>query len=109
MAVAASEVVVGLGLIVAMARRKLVLDVDRFRMLREVGPMIQGAWLCLLAPLAGAWTILVMGDTITRRTAGWISTISVFAAFGGAVASFVGLLGKEPEQRESLTTAWTWL
>ena len=34
MAVAASEVVVGLGLIVAIARRKLVLDVDRFRLLR---------------------------------------------------------------------------
>jgi NADH:ubiquinone oxidoreductase subunit K len=34
MAVAASEVVVGLGLIVAVARRRLVLDVDQFRMLR---------------------------------------------------------------------------
>jgi NADH-quinone oxidoreductase subunit K len=34
MAVAASEVVVGLGIIVAMSRRRLVLDVDRFRALR---------------------------------------------------------------------------
>ena len=34
MAVAASEVVVGLGLIVAMARQRLVLDVDRFSRLR---------------------------------------------------------------------------
>ena len=34
MAVAASEVVVGLGLIVAMARRKLVLDVDKLTTLR---------------------------------------------------------------------------
>ena len=34
MAVAASEVVVGLGIIVAMSRRKLELDVDRFRVLR---------------------------------------------------------------------------
>jgi NADH-quinone oxidoreductase subunit K len=34
MAVAASEVVVGLGLIVAMARRKLALDVDRLSTLR---------------------------------------------------------------------------
>jgi NADH-quinone oxidoreductase subunit K len=34
MAVAASEVVVGLGLIVAMARRKLALDVDKLTMLR---------------------------------------------------------------------------
>jgi len=34
MAVAASEVVVGLGLIVAMGRRHLELDVDKFRTLR---------------------------------------------------------------------------
>jgi NADH-quinone oxidoreductase subunit K len=34
MAVAASEVVVGLGLIVAIARRHLDLDVDRLRILR---------------------------------------------------------------------------
>ena len=34
MAVAASEVVVGLGLIVAMARRRLELDVDRMTLLR---------------------------------------------------------------------------
>jgi len=34
MAVAASEVVVGLGLIVAMARRKLVLDTDHLTTLR---------------------------------------------------------------------------
>ena len=34
MAVAASEVVVGLGLIVAMARRNLVLDVDKLTSLR---------------------------------------------------------------------------
>jgi NADH-quinone oxidoreductase subunit K len=34
MAVAASEVVVGLGLIVAMARKHLELDVDKFNILR---------------------------------------------------------------------------
>ena len=34
MAVAASEVVVGLGLVVALARRRLDLDVDRLRVLR---------------------------------------------------------------------------
>jgi NADH-quinone oxidoreductase subunit K len=34
MAIAASEVVVGLGLIVAMSRRHLALDVDKFRTLR---------------------------------------------------------------------------
>ena len=59
--------------------------------------MIAGAWLCLLAPLAGALAITLLGGSISRRTAGWISTLSVFTAFGGAVASFVGLL--EPRAR----------
>ncbi|HUH15196.1 MAG TPA: NADH-quinone oxidoreductase subunit L [Gaiellaceae bacterium] len=71
--------------------------------------MIPGAWVCLLAPLAGALLITLAGASISRRTAAWISTLSVFAAFGGAVASFVGLLGREREEREVVTTAWTWL
>ncbi|MDQ3066439.1 MAG: NADH-quinone oxidoreductase subunit L [Actinomycetota bacterium] len=71
--------------------------------------MIAGAWLCLLAPLAGAVAITLLGGSISRRTAGWISTASVFTAFGGAVASFVGLLGRGHEEREEITTAWTWL
>jgi NADH-quinone oxidoreductase subunit L len=71
--------------------------------------MTQGAWICLFAPLAGAFAITVLGDTIGRRTAGWISTLSVFVAFGGALVSFVALLGKGEEERSHLTTAWTWL
>jgi len=71
--------------------------------------MTQGAWLCLLAPLGGAWAITVMGDSISRRTAAWISTISVFTAFAGALVSFVALLRKGAEERETMTTAWTWL
>src|ERR671923_20525 len=44
MALAASEVVVGLGLIVAMARRRLELDVDKLRTLRgERGRMVAAA------------------------------------------------------------------
>ena len=36
--------------------------------------MVAGAWLCLLAPLAGALAITLAGTRISRRTAGWIST-----------------------------------
>ena len=71
--------------------------------------MIAGAWLCLLAPLAGALLITLLGERISRRTAAWLSTLSVFTAFGGAVAAFVGLLGRGHEDREHVTTAWTWL
>ena len=72
-------------------------------------PLIAGAWICLLAPLAGALTITLLGTTISRNTAAWISTTSVFAAFGGAVAAFIGLLGREHEERHVVTSAWTWL
>jgi NADH-quinone oxidoreductase subunit L len=71
--------------------------------------MTAGAWLCLLAPLAGALLITILGGSISRNTAAWLSTFSVFIAFGGAVASLVGLLGRDPEEREVVTTAWTWL
>ena len=37
--------------------------------------MIAGAWICLLAPLAGALAITLAGQRISRRTAGWISTL----------------------------------
>ena len=49
--------------------------------------MIAGAWICLLAPLCGALAITLLGGSISRRTAAWISTVSVFTAFGGAVAA----------------------
>ena len=71
--------------------------------------MTAGAWLCLLAPLAGALAIALLGGSISRRTAAWISTASVFTAFVGAIVSFVGLLGRDHEEREVVTTAYTWL
>ena len=71
--------------------------------------MITGAWICLLAPLAAAALITVAGTRISRRGAGYLATVACFVAFGGAVASFAGLLGRDPEEREVLSTAWTWL
>jgi NADH-quinone oxidoreductase subunit L len=70
--------------------------------------MIAGAWLCLAAPLAGALLITLCGTRISRRTAGWLSTVSVFVAFAGAVWSFFGLRAHGSEHG-SISTAWTWL
>ncbi len=70
--------------------------------------MIWGAWICLLAPLAGALAITLAGTRISRATAGWLSTASVFVAFGGAIASFFGLRA-HGLRHGAYTTAWTWL
>jgi NADH-quinone oxidoreductase subunit L len=70
--------------------------------------MIAGAWLCLFAPLAGTLAITVGGNRISRLAAGWLSTASVFVAFGGAVWSFFGLRAHGSEHG-ALSTAWVWL
>jgi len=71
--------------------------------------VIAGAWICLLAPLAGALAVTAGGTALSRRTAGYLSTASVGVAFGGAVTSFVALLGRDGGDREHVSTAWTWL
>jgi len=68
-----------------------------------------GGWVCLLAPLAGAVAITLAGVRISRRTAGWISTLTTFLAFGGALVAFVGLWAADHGDREELSTAYTWL
>ena len=68
-----------------------------------------GAWLCLLAPLGGTILITLLGTRITRRTAAWLATASVFVAFGGAVWAFLELQAQDPRSRTDITTAWTWL
>jgi NADH-quinone oxidoreductase subunit L len=71
--------------------------------------MMAGAWVCLLSPLAGALTITAAGGRISRRTAGWISTLTTFLAFGGAVVAFIGLWATDPADREQVSNAYTWL
>jgi NADH-quinone oxidoreductase subunit L len=71
--------------------------------------MIAGGWICLLAPLAGALAITLAGQRISRRTAGWISTLTTFAAFGGALIALLGLWAADPGDRERVSTAYTWL
>ena len=71
--------------------------------------MVNGAWVCLLAPLAGFLAIMLAGNRITRRQAGHLSTASVFVGFAGAVVAFIDALSRDSEDRAVTTTAWTWL
>ena len=71
--------------------------------------MTQAAWICLLLPLASAVAITLAGTRISRRAAGYISTVTTMGAFAAAVVAFVELLGKSPSHRSAVTTSWTWL
>ncbi len=71
--------------------------------------MIAGAWVCLLSPLVGALAITLTGTRISRRTAAYISTLTTFLAFGGALVAFFGLWAEGHGDREVVSTAYTWL
>ncbi|MBM3677691.1 MAG: NADH-quinone oxidoreductase subunit L [Actinobacteria bacterium] len=68
-----------------------------------------GAWVCLLAPLAGFLVILLGGNRIRRQEAGWISTLSVFIGFAGAVGALVELWQSDHGDRHHVLRAFTWL
>jgi NADH-quinone oxidoreductase subunit L len=70
--------------------------------------MTPGAWLCLASPLAATFLITLLGTSISRRAAGWISTLSTFLSFAGALWAFFSLRAQAGSRGE-LTTAWTWL
>ncbi len=71
--------------------------------------MTTGGWICLAAPLAGVVLIILGGSRTSRRTAGWLATLSVAVSFGGALWSFADMLGKDVPQRHASSTAYTWL
>jgi NADH-quinone oxidoreductase subunit L len=71
--------------------------------------MIAGAWICLVSPLVAAVLITLGGTRSSRRAAAYLSTLSCFVAFAGALVSFIGLLGRDGSNREVQSTAWTWI
>jgi NADH-quinone oxidoreductase subunit L len=71
--------------------------------------MIAGAWICLVSPLVATALITLAGTRISRRTAAYLSTLSCFVAFVGALVTFIGLLGRDGSNREIQSTAWTWI
>ncbi len=71
--------------------------------------MIVAAWICLVAPLAAALAITLLGNRVGRRGAGYLSTGSVLVSFVAAVVVFAKLWGESPETRDHASTAWTWL
>ncbi len=71
--------------------------------------MTQAAWICLFLPLLGAVLITLLGTGISRRAAGWISTLTSAGAFAAAVVAFVEMQSRAPEDRAETSTAWNWL
>ncbi len=71
--------------------------------------MKAAAWVCLLLPLASTLAIAFAGTGISRRVAGYISTVTTMGSFAAAVVAFAQMWGESVSQRGHVTTSWTWL
>src|SRR3954454_197396 len=71
--------------------------------------MVVAAWICLLAPLGAALLITLLGTSVSRRAAAYISTASVLGSFAAALVVFAKLWAESPENRSHASTAWEWL
>jgi NADH-quinone oxidoreductase subunit L len=67
------------------------------------------AWVCLLAPLAGVLAIALSGNGLSRRTAGYLATSSTAVSFAAAVVAFALTLGHSASDRQTTTTAFSWI
>src|SRR5690242_1672841 len=64
------------------------------------------AWLVLAFPLAGT-VVLSLGYRFwPGRLAGWIGTAAIAGSFVCAIATFISLMGKDPEQRHVASTLY---
>jgi NADH-quinone oxidoreductase subunit L len=71
--------------------------------------VIVSAWICLVAPLAAALLITLLGRGISRRAAAYVSTTSVLGSFAAAAVVFAKLWGESPDARSHPSTVWEWL
>ncbi|HSC51802.1 MAG TPA: NADH-quinone oxidoreductase subunit L [Gaiellaceae bacterium] len=71
--------------------------------------MIYAAWTCLISPLVATALITVGGNRLSRRGAGFLSTLSVLVSLVAALVAFAVLLGDPPTQRYHPSTLWSWL
>jgi len=71
--------------------------------------VIVAAWICLVAPLAAALLITLLGNSISRRVAGYVATASVLGSFAAAVVVLAKLWSEAPGDRSHASTAWEWL
>ena len=71
--------------------------------------MTSTARITLLLPLASCLGITLAGTRISRRTAGYVSTVTAMGAAVSAAVAFFDMWSKAPSARGSATTSWTWL
>jgi NADH-quinone oxidoreductase subunit L len=65
-------------------------------------------WLILFCPLLGTVVIALAGRRLPAKTAGWIGSAAIAAAFGLSVAALVAMLGHSADHRHFTSAIWSY-
>jgi NADH-quinone oxidoreductase subunit L len=66
-------------------------------------------WLVLAFPVAGTLIVSFGWRVLPGRTAGWIASAAIFAAFLSAIGALIDLQDHPAEERSLVDSAWTYL
>ncbi|MFM1752446.1 MAG: NADH-quinone oxidoreductase subunit, partial [Actinomycetota bacterium] len=104
MVVAAAEVVVGLGIIVSIMRRRPGATVEGLGIV-----VLDLIWLIPALPLAGFFVILIFGRILGEPKAGIVATAMTALSFAVTAGVFFDLLSRDSEERHHVFTAFSWV
>ncbi len=71
--------------------------------------LVDLVWLIPAFPLAGVLILMVLGRKLGEPRAGWLATAMMGGAFLSSLLVFVGLLGHDAEERETVLSLFEWV
>ena len=71
--------------------------------------MIELAWLIPALPFLGFALLVLFGHRLGEPVAGWLATLASAGAFVFTLVTFVGLLGREVDDRFEIIKLFTWI
>jgi NADH-quinone oxidoreductase subunit L len=71
--------------------------------------VVELVWLIPALPLAGFLVLLAGGRRLGEPLAGWLATLMCAGSFVASVIVYIGLLGKDAEDRHFVQTLFEWL
>ena len=71
--------------------------------------LVDLVWLIPAFPLAGVLSLMAMGRRLGEPRAGWLATLMMGGSFIATLLVFIGLLGHEGDERETVLTLFEWV
>ncbi len=71
--------------------------------------LVDLVWLIPAFPLTGVLVLMVMGRRLGEPRAGWLATAMMGGSFVATLLVFIGLIGHEGDERETVVTLFEWV